>query len=161
MASLASLSQYTAIRKFCTLSLPYLVQEKKFGVCFVRGLRQITPACVKCTHTHNLDAHTLTHNDLCNVRFQSSYFGLSALLLGTVNDWLTDCTLHPQITLYKGVVDDVIKNVKDEFLNDEVDQQVLEELKQVWTSPVTVQCLSTMLGTRVGSKGVNILSNVR
>jgi len=37
----------------------------------------------------------------------------------------------PQITLYKGVVDDVIKNVKDEFLNDEVDQQVLEELKQV------------------------------
>ena len=36
-----------------------------------------------------------------------------------------------QINLYKDVVDDVIRNVKDEFLNEGVDEQVLEELKQV------------------------------
>ena len=42
---------------------------------------------------------------------------------------------HPyppsQINLYKDVVDDVIKNVKDDFLNEGIDEQVLEELKQV------------------------------
>ena len=42
--------------------------------------------CKVHTHIHNLDTHTLTGNDLCNVRFQSSYYGLSALLLGTLND---------------------------------------------------------------------------
>ena len=42
---------------------------------------------------------------------------------------------HPyppsQINLYRDVVDDVIKNVKDDFLNEGIDEQVLEELKQV------------------------------
>ena len=42
---------------------------------------------------------------------------------------------HPitplQKNLYTDVVDDVIRNMKDEFLNEGVDEQVLEELKQV------------------------------
>ena len=36
-----------------------------------------------------------------------------------------------QKNLYTDVVDDVIRNMKDEFLNEGVDEQVLEELKQV------------------------------
>ena len=44
---------------------------------------------------------------------------------------LTHTHTPSQINLYKDVVDDVIRNVKDEFLNEGVDEQVLEELKQV------------------------------
>jgi len=33
--------------------------------------------------------------------------------------------------LYRGVMEDVIKNVRESFLNEGVDEQVLQELKQV------------------------------
>ena len=36
-----------------------------------------------------------------------------------------------QSKVYKNVIEDVIKNVREAFLNDGVDEQVLQELKQV------------------------------
>lgn len=39
-----------------------------------------------------------------------------------------------QIKLYHSVIDDVIANVRDSFLDEGVDEQVLQEMKQVWTS---------------------------
>ncbi|XP_068740260.1 transcription initiation factor IIA subunit 1-like [Montipora capricornis] len=36
--------------------------------------------------------------------------------------------------LYRGVMEDVIKNVRESFLNEGVDEQVLQELKQIWES---------------------------
>lgn len=39
-----------------------------------------------------------------------------------------------QLKLYHTVIDDVIAGVRDPFLDDGVDEQVLQELKQVWTS---------------------------
>ncbi|KAJ7380333.1 Transcription initiation factor IIA subunit 1 [Desmophyllum pertusum] len=36
--------------------------------------------------------------------------------------------------LYRGVIEDVIKNVRESFLNEGVDEQVLQELKQIWES---------------------------
>ncbi|KAH9523020.1 hypothetical protein Btru_065523 [Bulinus truncatus] len=39
--------------------------------------------------------------------------------------------------LYQTVVDDVITNVKDAFLDDSVDEQVLLDLKQLWLSKLT------------------------
>lgn len=39
-----------------------------------------------------------------------------------------------QIKLYNTVIDDVIAGVRDAFLDEGVDEQVLQEMKQVWTS---------------------------
>lgn len=36
--------------------------------------------------------------------------------------------------LYLNVIDDVIANVRDSFLDEGVDEQVLQEMKQVWTN---------------------------
>lgn len=36
--------------------------------------------------------------------------------------------------IYRGVIEDVIKNVRESFLNEGVDEQVLHELKQIWES---------------------------
>lgn len=36
-----------------------------------------------------------------------------------------------QLGVYKWVVDDVVKNCREDFLNEGVDVQVLEDLKQV------------------------------
>lgn len=38
------------------------------------------------------------------------------------------------IKLYNSVIDDVIANVRDSFLDEGVDEQVLQEMKQVWTN---------------------------
>ena len=38
---------------------------------------------------------------------------------------------HTQLGVYKWVVDDVMKNVREDFLNEGADTQVLEDLKQV------------------------------
>ena len=38
-----------------------------------------------------------------------------------------------QLKLYNTVIDDVIAGVRDAFLDDGVDEQVLQEMKQVWT----------------------------
>ena len=46
-----------------------------------------------------------------------------------VNEGLAACVF--QSSLYKTVVDDVIINVKEAFLDEGVDEQVLQELKQV------------------------------
>lgn len=40
--------------------------------------------------------------------------------------------LYCQLGVYKWVVDDVLKNVREDFLNEGVDTQVLEDLKQVY-----------------------------
>lgn len=39
-----------------------------------------------------------------------------------------------QLKLYNAVIDDVIHNVSDSFLDEGVDEQVLQELKQMWTA---------------------------
>ncbi len=36
-----------------------------------------------------------------------------------------------QTSVYKNVIDDVIRNVREEFLNEAVDLEVLEDLKRV------------------------------
>ena len=41
------------------------------------------------------------------------------------------CLFRLQLGVYKWVVDDVTKTVREEFLNEGVDSQVLEDLKQV------------------------------
>ncbi|KAK3093832.1 hypothetical protein FSP39_020729 [Pinctada imbricata] len=47
-----------------------------------------------------------------------------------------DCVLlKPR--LYRTVVDDVISNVREAFLDEGVDEQVLQELKQLWESKLT------------------------
>ena len=52
-------------------------------------------------------------------------------------------------SLYKTVVDDVITNVKEAFLDEGVDEQVLQELKQVIVNLVLVAvhriCFGKML----------------
>lgn len=39
-----------------------------------------------------------------------------------------------QLKLYHTVIDDVIAGVRDSFLDEGVDEQVLQEMKQVWTN---------------------------
>lgn len=39
-----------------------------------------------------------------------------------------------QLRLYTAVIEDVIHNVSDSFLDEGVDEQVLQELKQMWTA---------------------------
>lgn len=39
-----------------------------------------------------------------------------------------------QLKLYHTVIDDVIAGVRDAFLDEGVDEQVLQEMKQVWTN---------------------------
>lgn len=41
---------------------------------------------------------------------------------------------NPVAKLYQTVIDDVIANVRESFLDDGVDEQVLQELKQIWES---------------------------
>lgn len=42
--------------------------------------------------------------------------------------------IFPQLKVYTTVIDDVIAGVRDAFLDEGVDEQVLQEMKQVWTS---------------------------
>lgn len=42
--------------------------------------------------------------------------------------------MHFQLKLYTNVIEDVIAGVRDSFLDEGVDEQVLQEMKQVWTS---------------------------
>lgn len=42
-----------------------------------------------------------------------------------------------QLKLYNTVIDDVIHNISDSFLDEGVDEQVLQELKQLWKNKVT------------------------
>lgn len=39
-----------------------------------------------------------------------------------------------QIKLYHAVIDDVIAGVRDSFLDEGVDEQVLQEMKHIWTT---------------------------
>lgn len=39
-----------------------------------------------------------------------------------------------QLKLYNTVIEDVIAGVRDAFLDEGVDEQVLQEMKQLWTS---------------------------
>lgn len=39
-----------------------------------------------------------------------------------------------QLKLYHNVIDDVIANVRESFLDDGVDEAVLQEMKQTWTN---------------------------
>ena len=38
-----------------------------------------------------------------------------------------------QTSLYKHVIDDVVRNMKEEYLNESMDVELLEELRQVCT----------------------------
>jgi hypothetical protein len=42
-----------------------------------------------------------------------------------------------QAKLYRGVIEDVIGGVRDSFLDEGVDEAVLQELKQIWESKLT------------------------
>lgn len=44
---------------------------------------------------------------------------------------------NPVPRLYKTVVEDVISNVREAFLDEGVDEQVLQELKQLWENKLT------------------------
>ena len=39
---------------------------------------------------------------------------------------------HPQLKLYNSVIEDVISGVREAFLDEGVDDQVLQELKSLW-----------------------------
>ena len=39
--------------------------------------------------------------------------------------------MYMQTNLYKHVIDDVVRNMRDEYLNESMDIELLEELKQV------------------------------
>lgn len=39
-----------------------------------------------------------------------------------------------QLKLYHTVIEDVISSVRDAFLDEGVDEQVLQEMKQIWTN---------------------------
>lgn len=39
-----------------------------------------------------------------------------------------------QLALYHSVIEDVVAGVRESFLDDGVDEQVLQELKQIWES---------------------------
>lgn len=41
-----------------------------------------------------------------------------------------------QIKLYTSVIEDVISGVREAFLDEGVDEQVLQELKQIWESKI-------------------------
>lgn len=47
---------------------------------------------------------------------------------------LSSPSIHFQLKLYTTVIDDVIHSVSDSFLDEGVDEQVLQELKQMWTT---------------------------
>lgn len=47
---------------------------------------------------------------------------------------LTETIYSFQLKLYHTVIDDVIHNISDSFLDEGVDEQVLQELKQMWTT---------------------------
>lgn len=40
--------------------------------------------------------------------------------------------VHLQLKVYHAVIEDVISNVRDAFLDEGVDEQVLQEMKQIW-----------------------------
>jgi hypothetical protein len=40
----------------------------------------------------------------------------------------------PQLKLYQLVIEDVVTNIRDAFLDEGVDEQVLQEMKQIWTN---------------------------
>lgn len=46
-------------------------------------------------------------------------------------------TPNPVGSVYRSVVDDVIANVREAFLDEGVDEQVLQELKQLWENKLT------------------------
>jgi transcription initiation factor TFIIA large subunit len=39
-----------------------------------------------------------------------------------------------QLKLYQLVIEDVVGNVREAFLDEGVDEQVLQEMKQIWTN---------------------------
>lgn len=39
-----------------------------------------------------------------------------------------------QLKLYQLVIEDVVANVREAFLDEGVDEQVLQEMKQIWTN---------------------------
>ena len=49
-----------------------------------------------------------------------------------------------QTNVYKHVVDDVIRGVREEFLNEAVDLEVLEDLKRVSIDLVLVWCMYSL-----------------
>jgi transcription initiation factor TFIIA large subunit len=42
--------------------------------------------------------------------------------------------MYLQLKLYQMVIEDVVANVRDAFLDEGVDEQVLQEMKQIWTN---------------------------
>lgn len=60
---------------------------------------------------------------------------------------------NPVPKIYRAVIEDVIKNVRESFLNEGVDEQVLSELKQLWENKLlqsrAVECMPTDINVRV------------
>lgn len=52
--------------------------------------------------------------------------------------------LYFQYKLYKSVIDDVVNNVREAFIDEGVDEQVLQDLKQVWYSILSFEHLQNL-----------------
>jgi hypothetical protein len=50
----------------------------------------------------------------------------------SMRTYIAFCRL--QLKLYQLVIEDVVANVRDAFLDEGVDEQVLQEMKQIWTN---------------------------
>lgn len=54
-----------------------------------------------------------------------------------MGQWIPSCSKFIsefQLKLYQHVIEDVVANVRDAFLDEGVDEQVLQEMKQIWTN---------------------------
>lgn len=81
----------------------------------------------------------ITDRELQNDQFKPSgkFLGsISRLFLRKLGNICEKCHFL-QSKVYRGVIEDVIKNVRESFLNEGVDEQVLQELKQVTVSLIS------------------------
>lgn len=59
-----------------------------------------------------------------NSQFQLKFYEFTLIIL----------QYYFQLKVYHAVIEDVIASVRDAFLDDGVDEQVLQEMKQIWRS---------------------------
>ena len=82
---------------------------------------------------------------------------------------LSPLVFHQQAKLYRGVIEDVISGVRDSFLDEGVDEAVLQELKQIWENKLAASksiepladLAETQLQTKVQQSTKNFCSFVK
>lgn len=60
-------------------------------------------------------------------------------------------------SLYQSVIDDVINSVRDAFLDDGLDEQVLAELKQTWERKLFESKIMDVVNLRINLQLLNII----